>query len=126
MVKILPTGPSCAAVFHPYSSLMTLCLCTHTAEALRLPFLPPYLKLAGGPYVKTGVNFAVVGATALDAEFFYARDLGPILLTNDSLSVQVGWFKKWKSSICTTKQGNVLFRSTVSNILNNLHRSLYS
>ncbi|PKI64665.1 hypothetical protein CRG98_014954 [Punica granatum] len=50
-----------------------------------------------------GVNFAVVGATALDAEFFYARNLGSILLTNDSLSVQVSWFKKWKSSICTTK-----------------------
>ncbi|PKI64668.1 hypothetical protein CRG98_014957 [Punica granatum] len=77
---------------------------THTAEAFGLPSLPPYLKQTGGPYKKTGMNFAVFGATALDAEFYYAKNQGPFLFTNDSLSVQVGWFKKWKSSICTSKQ----------------------
>ncbi|KAK4793655.1 hypothetical protein SAY86_024090 [Trapa natans] len=73
------------------------------AESLGLPFLPPYLKLVEGPFVKTGVDFAVFGATALDAKFFVDRNLGPLLITTDSLSVQLGWFKKWKSSICTTK-----------------------
>ncbi|XP_030462031.2 GDSL esterase/lipase At5g45910-like [Syzygium oleosum] len=72
------------------------------AEAFGLPYLPPYLALAKGPHVRTGVNFAVVGATAIDSSFFYAQNLK--LLTNDSLSVQLGWFKNLKSSLCTTKQ----------------------
>ncbi|KAK4748626.1 hypothetical protein SAY87_015212 [Trapa incisa] len=65
------------------------------ADYLGLPFLPPHRKLVGGPYVKTGVSFAVFGATALDPDFFYSQNLGPTLRTNDSLSIQVGWFKKW-------------------------------
>ncbi|XP_028774892.1 GDSL esterase/lipase At5g45910 isoform X2 [Neltuma alba] len=51
-----------------------------------------------------GVNFAVAGATALDADFFYKRGLGKILWTHDSLSVQLDWFKKFKRSLCTTRQ----------------------
>lgn len=76
------------------------------AEAYGLPYLPPYLGLAKGLKYEHGVNFAVAGATALDAKFFYGMKLGRILWTNDSLSVQLGWFKKLKSTICTTKQGN--------------------
>ncbi|KAK2632162.1 hypothetical protein EUGRSUZ_L01923 [Eucalyptus grandis] len=74
------------------------------AEVFGLPFLPPYLAVAKGPPVRTGVNFAVVGATALDPSFFYAQKIGPLLWTNDSLSVQLGWFKNLKKSLCTTKQ----------------------
>ncbi|GAV57359.1 Lipase_GDSL domain-containing protein [Cephalotus follicularis] len=74
------------------------------AEAYGLPHLPPYLALTKGKNFQHGVNFAVAGATALDSEFFSQRHLGAILWTNNSLSVQLGWFKKLKSSLCTTKQ----------------------
>lgn len=74
------------------------------AEAYGLPYLPPYLGFAKGLKYEHGVNFAVAGATALDAKFFYGMKLGRILWTNDSLSVQLGWFKKLKSTICTSKQ----------------------
>ncbi|KAG8385463.1 hypothetical protein BUALT_Bualt03G0047900 [Buddleja alternifolia] len=74
------------------------------AEAYGLPYLPPYLALAKGENVEHGVNFAVGGATALDAKFFYDRKIGEILWTNDSLSVQLGWFSNLKSTICSTKQ----------------------
>ncbi|KAL3741746.1 hypothetical protein ACJRO7_017247 [Eucalyptus globulus] len=74
------------------------------AEAFGLPHLPPYLAVAKGPHVRTGVNFAVAGATALDSSFFYAKKIGPLMWTNDSLSVQLRWFKNLKSSLCTTKQ----------------------
>ncbi|XP_030547274.1 GDSL esterase/lipase At5g45910-like [Rhodamnia argentea] len=71
------------------------------AEALGLPYLPPYLAVAKGPPVRTGVNFAVAGASAIDSSFFNAQ--GIVLWTNDSMSVQLGWFKNLKSSLCTTK-----------------------
>lgn len=78
----------------------------NVAEAFGIPYLPPYLSLGKGKSFRHGVNFAVAGATALDPEFFYHQKLGRILWTNNSLSVQLGWFKKLKPSICTTKKGN--------------------
>ncbi|XP_056175778.1 GDSL esterase/lipase At5g45910-like [Syzygium oleosum] len=72
------------------------------AEAFGLPYLPPYLAVAKGPPVRTGVNFAVAGATALDSSFFYAQNIG--LWTNDSLSVQLGWFQNFMKFLCTTRQ----------------------
>ncbi|CAI9782050.1 unnamed protein product [Fraxinus pennsylvanica] len=75
------------------------------AEAYGLPYLPPYLALAkGNEKFEQGVNFAVAGATAMDAKIFYDRKIGQILWTNDSLSVQLGWFKKLKSTLCSTKE----------------------
>ncbi|KAK4399206.1 GDSL esterase/lipase [Sesamum angolense] len=74
------------------------------AEAYGLPYLRPYLALAKGEKVEHGVNFAVAGATALDAKLFYDRKIGQILWTNDSLSVQLGWFNNLKSTLCSTKQ----------------------
>ncbi|KAL6992419.1 acetylajmaline esterase [Sarracenia purpurea var. burkii] len=74
------------------------------AEAYGLPYLPPYLSLTEGQKSQHGVNFAVAGATALDSEIFYDQGIGKILWTNDSLSVQLGWFKKLKSTLCNAKQ----------------------
>ncbi|KAI6703643.1 hypothetical protein NL676_012779 [Syzygium grande] len=72
-------------------------------EAFGLPHLPTYLGVAKGPHVRKGVNLAVAGATAIDPSFFYTQEIE--LWTNDSLSVQLGWFQNLKSSPCTTKQG---------------------
>ncbi|KAH9797276.1 Lipase GDSL domain-containing protein [Citrus sinensis] len=74
------------------------------AEAFRLPYLPPYLALKEGQNFKHGVNFAVAGATALRSVIFYKQKIGSRLWTNDSLSVQIDWFKKLKSSICSTRK----------------------
>ncbi|XP_038882472.1 GDSL esterase/lipase At5g45910 isoform X2 [Benincasa hispida] len=74
------------------------------AEAFGLPHLPPYLGLKQGQKFSGGVNFAVAGATALGADFFYKRKIGTILWTNHSLTVQLGWFRKLKSSLCTSAQ----------------------
>ncbi|KAK6932659.1 GDSL lipase/esterase, partial [Dillenia turbinata] len=80
-----------------------------TAEEFGLPYLPPYLAVAKGKNFGRGVNFAVAGATALNATFFYERQIGRMLWTNDSLAVQLGWFKQLKSSICHTKQDCAIF-----------------
>ncbi|KAK7412432.1 hypothetical protein VNO78_03892 [Psophocarpus tetragonolobus] len=74
------------------------------AEAYGLPYLPPYLALTKDQNINHGVNFAVAGATALDEKFFIEAGLQKFLWTNDSLNVQLGWFKKLKPSLCTTKQ----------------------
>ncbi|KAK9075637.1 hypothetical protein SSX86_003963 [Deinandra increscens subsp. villosa] len=77
------------------------------AEEYGIPYLPPYLPMVKSLKFKAkhGVNFAVAGATALDAKFFYDQGIGGVLWTNDSLNIQLGWFKTLKSSMCTTKQG---------------------
>ncbi|KAK8629351.1 hypothetical protein V6N13_078194 [Hibiscus sabdariffa] len=72
------------------------------AEAFSLPYAPPYLavKQDQGQSFQHGVNFAFAGATALDAEFFFERNIS-ILWTNNSLNVQLNWFRKLKSDICS-------------------------
>ncbi|KAL8468211.1 hypothetical protein ACS0TY_031447 [Phlomoides rotata] len=74
------------------------------AEAYGLPYLPPYLELDHTSKFEQGVNLAVAGATALDAKFFYDKKVGHFLETNDTLSVQLAWFKTLKSTLCSTKQ----------------------
>ncbi|EYU28065.1 hypothetical protein MIMGU_mgv1a021493mg, partial [Erythranthe guttata] len=81
----------------------TLLVSNFAAQTLGLPFVPPYTyggengELQGGGFSK-GVNFAVVGATALGYEFY--EKLGfhnPV--TNVSLGTQLDWFKRFLSTI---------------------------
>ncbi|TYH13568.1 hypothetical protein ES288_A06G148900v1 [Gossypium darwinii] len=74
------------------------------AEAFSLPYLEPYLAVKQGQSSPHGVNFAFSGATALDAEFFFQRNMGSILWTNNSLNVQLGWFRKLKSDLCSDNE----------------------
>ncbi|KAI3896787.1 hypothetical protein MKW98_009640 [Papaver atlanticum] len=67
------------------------------ADAVGLPLLPPYLG-SSNKDLRQGVNFAVGGATALDSSFFKERKI--TVVTNDSLGVQLGWFKKLLPSLC--------------------------
>lgn len=74
------------------------------AEAYGLPFLPAYLNLTKDHDAKKGVNFAYAGATALDIEYLM-KSGAKMQGTNNSLSVQLGWFKKLKPSLCKSKEG---------------------
>ncbi|KAG9452671.1 hypothetical protein H6P81_005575 [Aristolochia fimbriata] len=69
------------------------------AQRFGLPLVKPYL--GGGPFV-TGANFAVAGATALDAGFLRSRGINPP--TANSLNVQLGWFENHLGSICRTPE----------------------
>ncbi|KAJ1401786.1 SGNH hydrolase superfamily [Sesbania bispinosa] len=73
------------------------------AEAYGLPFLPAYLNLTKNQDIKKGVNFAFAGATALDFEYFIRKGVDKPA-TDNSLSVQIGWFKKFKPSLCKSKE----------------------
>ncbi|XP_027367914.1 GDSL esterase/lipase At1g28590-like [Abrus precatorius] len=75
------------------------------AESLGLPLVKPYfgIKKFGGMgdwNVSGGANFAVVGATALDSEFFEERGIG--ISTNYSLNVQLNWFKELLPALCNS------------------------
>ncbi|KAG2586084.1 hypothetical protein PVAP13_5NG020200 [Panicum virgatum] len=83
------------------------------AEALGLPYVPPYLgppfgspPASSGGSFRRGASLAVGGATALDAAFFRSRGILPApskFPLNASLSVQLDWFESHlKPSLCRT------------------------
>lgn len=78
--------------------------CIPAAQQFGLPMLPPYL--AHGGNFRQGLNFAVAGATALDAEFFHEIGIGHILWTNHSLNAQLLWFEELKPLLCNTTKGD--------------------
>ncbi|GLJ43656.1 hypothetical protein SUGI_0908830 [Cryptomeria japonica] len=81
------------------------------AQAYGLSFLPPYLSRLAD--YSSGVNFAVAGATALNASFFLEKKI--TIITNFSLSTQIQWFKDFKKLYCSGTEdceghfGNSLF-----------------
>ncbi|KAJ4965309.1 hypothetical protein NE237_017158 [Protea cynaroides] len=77
-----------------------LIMIDYFALALGLPFLNPYLKK--GANFTAGVNFAVTGATALNTSFLIKEKI-PLSFTNNSLSVQLEWFRTHLQTICFTQ-----------------------
>ncbi|KAG9455000.1 hypothetical protein H6P81_007904 [Aristolochia fimbriata] len=72
------------------------------AQRFGLPFLNAYLDKTAS-FVH-GVNFAVAGATALDAS--YLESAAGILMpyTRSSLDVQLGWFETHLASLCSSPE----------------------
>ncbi|KAL0442676.1 UNVERIFIED_CONTAM: GDSL esterase/lipase [Sesamum latifolium] len=68
------------------------------AEELGLPFVAPFLNSSS---FRDGVNFAVVGATALEDSFFDERGV-TIPIANVSLVAQLRLFNQFLSKICPT------------------------
>ncbi|GAV80871.1 Lipase_GDSL domain-containing protein [Cephalotus follicularis] len=63
------------------------------AQALSLPFLPPYLHINSGD-ATYGVNFAVAGSTAINHSFFVKNNL-TLNITPQSIQTQLIWFNKF-------------------------------
>ncbi|KAL6202473.1 hypothetical protein ACLB2K_026181 [Fragaria x ananassa] len=86
------------------------------AEFLGLPYVRPYTEVksnASPQNIEGGVNFAVIGATAMDAEFLAAMgDQNDY--TNSSLGTQLHWFKELLPSLCNTSSNcNKLLSSSL-------------
>jgi phospholipase/lecithinase/hemolysin len=73
------------------------------AEAFGLPLLPPSANK--GTNFTQGANFAVMGATALDLQYFKDNNVWSIPPFNTSMGVQLQWFEEVKSTICSEPQG---------------------
>lgn len=65
------------------------------AEALSLPYLPPYLHSKGNDTF--GVNFAVAGSTAINHQFFVNNNL-TLDATPQSIQTQLLWFNRYLDS----------------------------
>ncbi|CAO2839193.1 unnamed protein product [Amaranthus hypochondriacus] len=107
-----PTGAKSAFARLPYGQTYFhrptgrcsdgLLMVDYFAMYFNLPFLSPYL--ARGSDFSKGANFAVAGATALDASALGARNI-TLPLTNTSLSRQLQWFKSLlHSTFSNTKE----------------------
>ncbi|KAL5719864.1 acetylajmaline esterase [Ranunculus cassubicifolius] len=70
------------------------------AEGLGLPYLAPYLGHSSKDFMQ-GVNFAVAGATAMNADFFERRSV--YITSNISLGAQFEWFKTLLPSLCVSR-----------------------
>ncbi|KAK6947334.1 GDSL lipase/esterase [Dillenia turbinata] len=79
-----------------------LLIIDYFAQALRLPFLPPYENQSTP--TNQGVDFAVAGSTALDASFFTERNVNwTNMQFNTPLIKQLEWFQlHLKNSLCKT------------------------
>ncbi|XP_044460176.1 GDSL esterase/lipase At1g28600-like [Triticum aestivum] len=77
------------------------------AEALGLPFVPPYL--AKGSNFSAGVNFAVAGAPALNLTYLQGQNMTVNPPINSSLHDQLEWFQKLKPSLCKVGQNTDCF-----------------
>ncbi|KAI5331727.1 hypothetical protein L3X38_021853 [Prunus dulcis] len=78
------------------------------AQFLGLPFVPPFLQSLNSNQsvqnFEAGVDFAVIGATGLDASFLATMEIH-IPSTNNSLRIQLEWFKQMLPSLCNTSLG---------------------
>ncbi|MBA0745567.1 hypothetical protein Gogos_008139 [Gossypium gossypioides] len=80
------------------------------AQKLGLPLVPPYFRDANCSNCRRfqkGVNFAVVGATALDNAYLARKGIINEL-TNVSLGVQLGLLKTLLPSLCSSSSGKYL------------------
>jgi len=70
------------------------------ADALGLPFVPPYWGGRSAEYFAGGANFAVGGATALSPEFF--RQNGAPLANDKTvhLDMEMDWFRALLNLLC--------------------------
>ncbi|KQK03299.1 GDSL esterase/lipase At5g45910 isoform X2 [Brachypodium distachyon] len=68
------------------------------AEYFGLPLLPP--SKTNGTDFKKGANMAIVGATAMNMDFFKSRGLTKSVWNSGSLEAQISWFQQLMPSIC--------------------------
>ncbi|XP_048563859.1 GDSL esterase/lipase At1g28570-like isoform X1 [Triticum urartu] len=70
------------------------------AEALGLPFVPPYLSGRSAEDFAGGANFAVGGATALSPDFFWENGVPAFRADTVHLDMEMGWFRDLLGLLC--------------------------
>jgi phospholipase/lecithinase/hemolysin len=70
------------------------------AQDLGLPLVPPYV--AQGQNFSTGVNFAIIGATALSLDYLRQHNITTVLPVDTSISFQLDLFLRMKNSTFNT------------------------
>ncbi|XP_059298827.1 GDSL esterase/lipase At1g28610-like [Lycium ferocissimum] len=73
------------------------------AQHYGLPLPPPSIDARDGSNIQAGLNFAVVGSTAMDAQFYEKR--GIYKVNNVSMWNQLDWFKQMLPRLCDNPSG---------------------
>lgn len=84
------------------------------ADALSLPFLPPYLNRPADS--SHGVNFAVAGSTAIEHDF-YVKNNVTIDITPQSLMTQLLWFDNYLEEKGCKRRGSPECQAATSDAL---------
>ncbi|KAM0935315.1 putative sinapine esterase [Dioscorea sansibarensis] len=71
------------------------------AEAIGLPFLPPYLAGPAKHKFQQGVNFAIGGGTVADTSFYIENGF-PLPSNTFSLHDQLNWFQEMLPILCSS------------------------
>ncbi|KAG1346437.1 putative GDSL esterase/lipase [Cocos nucifera] len=87
-----------------FKNLLPSLCSSDSAQAIGVPFVPPYLAGPGDHGFRRGANFAVGGATALENDFFRSKGLN-VNWTEYSLGTQIEWFKQLLPSLCSSDSG---------------------
>ncbi|XP_027101450.2 GDSL esterase/lipase At1g28580-like [Coffea arabica] len=84
------------------------------AEYYGLPLIPPYIRGVNqsSSNFGAGINFAVVGAPALDVGFYEERRIH-FTTSNISMRTQLSWFKGVLPSLCRSSSCRELFNSSL-------------
>ncbi|KAL3522429.1 hypothetical protein ACH5RR_015263 [Cinchona calisaya] len=85
------------------------------AEYYGLPLVPTYYSVMNnqsGSKFQAGVNFAVVGAPALDVAFYEERGIH-YTTSNISMRTQLSWFKELLPSLCNSSSCPQIFKSSL-------------
>ncbi|KAF7035785.1 hypothetical protein CFC21_046584 [Triticum aestivum] len=70
------------------------------AQFFGLPLLPPSKSKTNGTDLGKGANMAIIGATAMNLDFFLSHGLGSSIWNNGPLDTQIQWFQQLMPSIC--------------------------
>lgn len=84
------------------------------AEYYGLPLIPPFIRGVNesSSNFGTGINFAVVGAPALDVSFYEERGIH-YTTSNVSMRTQLVWFKGVLPSLCRSSSCTELLKSSL-------------
>ncbi|KAK6932658.1 GDSL lipase/esterase [Dillenia turbinata] len=82
------------------------------AEGLGLPHVPSYFSNESRRDFSHGANFAYPGATVVDVEFYAERGIHNFY-SNNSLEIQLEWFKELLSSLCGSNCDELLKSSLI-------------
>ncbi|XP_059301409.1 GDSL esterase/lipase At1g28610-like isoform X2 [Lycium ferocissimum] len=74
------------------------------AQHYGLPLPPPSIDARDGRNIQAGINFAVVGSRAVDAQFYEKRGMYD-KVTNVSMWDQLEWFKQMLPHLCHNPSG---------------------
>jgi hypothetical protein len=82
------------------------------AQDIGLPLSPPYLLQ--GQNFSTGANFAVIGSTAMNLDYYRQQNITNVPPVDTSINFQLNLFEQLKNSTCNPSSAGSFFKKNYS------------